>query len=247
MRIDRWKSHKYIAARSGKGRRENTRYSEGYFTMKKIFIGLLAATSVTSTAHAEAFSGPFVGVSLSRDAYEVKAEDLDLGGATLSADGISGNGVGGGIYAGYDYLIGGSLFVGVEANANISSASISASYDDGVDEIGAKIKAKESLGVSSRLGFKVAEQTGIYARLGWQTTKFKASASLNGSSLYSDSTWEEAFVYGAGIETGLGANTAIRVEYVNEDYGSAGINSSLGVNGIRVDNSKISAGLSYQF
>ncbi|AKM09104.1 outer membrane protein [Croceicoccus naphthovorans] len=215
--------------------------------MRKFAIGLLAACSVTSVAHAETFSGPFVGVSVSRDAYEVKAEDLDLGGAVISADGISGNGFAGGIYAGYDYLIGSNVFFGVEANANLSGASMLVAYDDGFDEFGAKIKAKEGFGLSGRLGYKVADRTGIYARAGWQTTKFKASASQNGTTLFSDSDWQDAFVYGGGIETALGANATIRVEYLNEDYGSAGINSGFGINGIRVDNGKVALGLSYGF
>lgn len=215
--------------------------------MRTLVIGLLAACSVTSVAHAEAFSGPFVGVSVSRDAYEVKAEDLDLGGAVVSADGISGNGFAGGVHAGYDYLMGGSVFFGVEANANLSGASMSVSYDDGFDEFGAKVEAQEGFGLSGRLGYKVADQTGIYARAGWQTTKFKLSASENGSTLFSDSDWQDAFVYGGGIETALGANATVRVEYLNEDYGSAGINSSLGANGIRVDNGKVAVGFSYGF
>ncbi|WP_066561011.1 outer membrane protein [Croceicoccus bisphenolivorans] len=215
--------------------------------MRTIVIGLLAACSVASVAQAEALDGPFVGVAVSRDAYEVKAEGLDLGYTSVSADGISANGVSGSIYAGYDYLMAGNVFFGVEGNATLSNASMSLSYDDGDYSYGTKVEAQEGFGLSARLGYKVAGQTGIYARGGWQTTKFKLSESEDGDTLYSESDWQDAFVYGAGIETALGTSTSIRVEYVNEDYGSAGINGGLGVNGVRVDNGKVSLGLSYGF
>jgi outer membrane immunogenic protein len=206
--------------------------------MKKIALALIASVAATGTAHAEPFQGPYVGVSLIRDAFEVKADNIDLGGGALSVDGISGNGVGGGLYAGYDYSIG-SMFIGVEANANLTSASVSASLT-GLGN--ARISTRESYGVSARVGGKLSDTTGLYARLGWQNTKFKARLS-DGVDTVTFKDTQDAFVYGAGLETSVAANTSVRVEYTIEDFGSAG----LGVNGLSVDNNKLALGLSYRF
>ncbi|NIJ15637.1 outer membrane immunogenic protein [Sphingobium vermicomposti] len=204
----------------------------------------MAATAVSTPAFADVFSGPYVGAQISRDAYEIKAEDVDLGGgATLSFDGLSANGVGGGLYVGYDYALSNAVFFGVEANANLSSASLSADLGGLAD---AKIRARESFGLSARLGYMLADNTGVYARGGWQSTKFKSSLS-DGVDTFTTKTTQDALVYGAGLETRVGAQTSIRVEYLIEDFGSAGLNRDLGLNGIRVDNNKLSLGISYRF
>ncbi|WP_449471977.1 outer membrane protein [Sphingobium chungangianum] len=215
--------------------------------MKKFFVAAsMIAAAASTPAFAEVFSGPFVGAQISRDAYEVKAEETDLGFADLSFDGISANGVGGGLYVGYDYALTNSIFFGVEANANLSSASASINLTDGVDSIGGKVRARESFGLSARLGTMLSDSTGIYARGGWQSTKFKLSYNDGVDSFTSKDT-QDALVYGAGLETRLGAQTSVRVEYLIEDFGSAGLNSDLGTNGLRVDNNKLSLGVSYRF
>ena len=92
----------------------------------------------------------------------------------------------------------------------------------------------------------LSDSTGIYARGGWQSTKFKLSYNDGVDSFTSKDT-QDALVYGAGLETRLGAQTSVRVEYLIEDFGSAGLNSDLGTNGLRVDNNKLSLGVSYRF
>ena len=214
--------------------------------MKKISLTLLAIVAGATSAHAETFSGPYIGAQISRDAYEVKAEDTDIGIGTLDLDGLSGNGIGGGIYVGYDYALSNNVFFGVEANANFSGASISAELDDGTDSISGKVKARESFGLSARLGAMIADSTALYARGGWQSTKFKTTV-FDGVDTYGTKTMQDALVYGAGLETRVGAQASIRVEYLIEDYGSAGLNRDLDTNGIRVDNNKLSLGISWRY
>jgi len=215
--------------------------------MKKILLAsAIAASTAAAPAYAEVFAGPFIGAQISRDAYEVKTEKTDLGGVDLSFDGISANGVGGGIYVGYDYALSDSAFFGVEANFNLSSASASAKLTDGTDTISGKVRARESFGASARLGYMVSDSTALYARGGWQSTKFKLSA-FDGVDSYHSKDTQDALVYGAGLETRVTAQTSIRVEYLIEDFGSAGLNKDLGANGIRVDNNKLSLGVSYRF
>lgn len=215
--------------------------------MRKLTIAIVSTFACATTAHAAPFSGGFVGVEVTRDSYEVKAEDLDLGGTLLNLDGLSGNGFGGGVYAGYDFSVTPDVFLGVEANATLSGASISASLSGGEDLLGAKVKARESYGLSARLGYKLAENTGLYARVGWQNTRFKTTVFDADETWFSDKRTEDAFVYGAGLETAVGTSVSLRVEYLMEDYGSAGLDSDLGISGIKVDNSKLSMGVSYRF
>jgi len=215
--------------------------------MRKIVLAAVAAASVFSApAYAEVFDGPFIGAQISRDAYELKTERTDIGGADLSLDGVSANGIGGGIYVGYDYALSDRAFFGVEANFNLSSASASAKLDDGTDSISGKVRARESFGASARLGYMVSDSTALYARGGWQSTKFKLRA-FDGVDSYGSKDTQDALVYGAGLETRLGAQTSIRVEYLIEDFGSAGLNKDLGANGIRVDNNKLSLGISWRY
>lgn len=218
--------------------------------MKKIMMVALASSAATlaAPAFAESFNGPFIGVELTRDAYEVRAKNVDLGGGnSFSFDGLSGNGVGGGIYLGYDHLISPQVFVGVEASANLSGAKISASVPAAGS---ASIKAKHSFGLSGRLGFKPADNLGLYTRLGWERTRIKGSvvdATTTPTSQFSDKMMRSAFVYAAGLEAFVSNNVSLRVEYNIQNYGSAGINKDLGVKGVKVDNGQLSLGLAYRF
>lgn len=170
----------------------------------KIKFALIAAASVFAVAStpavAQNFSGPFVGVEFGLDSFEAKTPEVN---------GISGNGVVGGVFAGYDVSFG-NLFAGVEGEVSLSDARIS--YDDGFDALQAR--AKESFGASARLGAKINDSTGLYARAGWVNTKLKARE--NGALLFSDSN--DGLVLGAGVETGLANNTSLRVEYNYADY-----------------------------
>lgn len=211
------------------------------------FVVIAAAFALPTAAHAEAFNGPYVGVELGHDNYELKAKGVDASGlvGTEAAvegnlDGLSGNGAVGGLYAGYDYSFG-NVFVGLEGNVNISGAKISASLTDGVDTLGLRVKAKESYGIAGRFGVKAAENVGIYAKLGWTNTKFKATLAAFDEVL-SDKETEDSIVYGAGLEAGVAQNMSLRVEYSVADYGKIGLGS-----GVTLNNSNVRAGLSYRF
>jgi outer membrane immunogenic protein len=218
--------------------------------MNKTIAALAAAplAFAAQAAFAAPLSGPYFGVEGSHDSYEVKADGTNLGGGTaLSADGLSGNGVSGGIYAGYDLAIMPSAFVGVEAGVDYSGAAISASAVNGGNSLAGSIKARETFSIAGRFGLAVANSTGLYAKLGYANTRFKTSAAQNGTVVFSDSRAKGAFVYGGGIETALNDRFTVRGEFTVSDYGSAGLDALLGTNGIKVSNSKTSVGLSYRF
>ncbi|MFC3175018.1 outer membrane protein [Novosphingobium bradum] len=217
--------------------------------MKKYF-AILAATPVAfgaQAALAAPLAGPYIGVQGNHDAYEVKAQGLNISGTSVSADGISGNGKGASIYAGYDLPLAPSAFVGLEAGFDYSGAGISLSAANGGNTVGTSIKARETYSIAARLGVVVGGSTGLYAKAGYANTRFKASAQQNGVTQFADSRHHGAFVYGGGIETGLVQNVSVRAEFTVSDYGSAGLDQDFGVTGIKVSNSKTSVGISYRF
>ena len=191
--------------------------------MRKFVLALAASAAFATPAMAEPFSGPYVGVEAGLDNYEVQGEDLFAAGDEF--DGISGNGVVGGVFAGYDYAIGNG-FIGIEGKASLSDAD--ASYDDTIDTL--SIRAKETFGASVRGGVMVNDSTGLYARVGWANTKFKVA--VNG---VSESDNDDALVLGAGLQTRLGSNASLRVEYVRTDYSDF------------VKNNAVLAGVAYHF
>ena len=206
---------------------------------KYILLGAAPFAFAATAAHAEPFSGGYVGAEFGHDNYEAKASNIDFGGATFSGDGISGNGIAGGIYAGYDVPLGGA-FAGIEASLGYSDAHAALAYDDGTDAFSAEIRARESYGIAGRLGGKLNAGTGIYAKVGWTRTNFKAKLS-DGTSTVSDSDHDDAVVYGAGVETMISERTSLRVEYTIADYGD------ISLDGASLKNSNVRAGLSFRF
>lgn len=194
--------------------------------MRSVFLSLAAIgiMSAATPAMAQTFSGPYVGAQVGLDNYEVQASDVFTIGDKY--DGLSGNGVVGGVYAGYDMPLGDTLFAGVEVNASLSGAKIS--YDDTADSL--TLKAKETFGASARLGAMLNDSTGLYAKAGWANTKFKAN--VNG---LRDSDHDDALVLGGGIETRVGSNASIRLEYNYADYSDY------------VKNNQIKAGVAFRF
>lgn len=212
--------------------------------MKYVIPAAAIAALFAVPAQAESFQGLYAGVEGGFDNYEVKVDDVDITDlvsidATGSFDGLSGNGVMGGVFAGY-HLGGDSTFVAIEGFAQFSDASMSISATDGIDTIGMSIKAKESFGVAARLGMKVNPSTGLYARVGWLSTNFEASLN-DGFDTYKESEYEDAIQYGVGLETMISNNTSLRAEYLMASYGDQG------VDGLSIDNNNFKAGLAFRF
>lgn len=214
--------------------------------MRKLVLVASAMAAFSASAHAEPYAGPYIGLEGGMDNYELSADidgadlDLALAGLGASLDGLSGNGVMGNAFAGYQMPFGPG-FVALEGFVGLSDASISASLTDGVDTVGIRARARESYGVAAKMGVRLNTSTGLYARVGWLNTRFKVSAT-DGVDTFSESETEDAIQYGAGLETMVAAQTALRFEYLIADYGEAGLG-----NGIDLDNNGFRAGVSYRF
>lgn len=188
-----------------------------------LFAAAATAAVVATPAMAAPFSGPYAGVEFGLDNYEVQAEDVFATGDEF--DGLSGNGVVGGVFAGYDVAVG-NAFIGLEAKASLSDASLT--IDNSVDSY--SIRAKESFGATARAGVMLNDSTGVFARAGWANTKFKTN--LAG---VTDSGNDDALVLGAGLQTRVGSAASVRVEYVRTDYDDF------------VKNNAVLAGLAFHF
>jgi outer membrane immunogenic protein len=128
--------------------------------MRVSFFGAaLAALTFCSPAMASN-TGPYVGVGVTHDNV---ASAGDLEGAGV-------NGIGGTVFVGFDFPVGDKLFLGVDANFDVSSAKA------GDSDFGAK--AKNSFGSSARLGINVNDSTALYGRMGYQ--RGRASSSFDG-------------------------------------------------------------------
>lgn len=164
--------------------------------MRTVVLSFAAAVAFSaSPALAAAEAGPYVGVAVTHD---------NVGG-TGDAEGLAINGVGGSVYAGFNFDLSQNVFAGVEANFDLSSADR--------DLFGTEIKANHQYGVSGRLGYRVSEGAAVYGRVGYQ----RGRASID------DGVTEVRFGadglrLGAGVEVGVSANIGLRVEYNHTHY-----------------------------
>lgn len=205
-----------------------------------VISAISAIAMIPSAANADNFSGPYVGVEAGFDNFEIKADDLDIVGGEVSADGLSANGIAGGFHAGWDFDLGGA-FAGVEAMVSSSDAGLIVSGTDGVDEGRLSLRARGSYGFAGRVGARIGEDTGVYAKLGWMNTRIRGRIEENGVGV-SASDGQSAMVYGAGIQTFISEAISLRGEFTMADFGSADIGD-----GVKVDNTAIRLGLSYNF
>lgn len=94
-----------------------------------------------------------------------------------------------GVFAGYDFPVGPSMFVGVEGNYNFGTDALDGDY-----------------GASARLGFTVPGGTKIYARGGYQAIKVDYNKIINDDSIdFSgvDDT-ESDYLVGLGVDVPVG-------------------------------------------
>jgi outer membrane immunogenic protein len=215
-----------------------------YISLAAILLAAPAAAQAQDTA--APFQGFYAGIEGGYDNYELGADidladvDPSLAGTTASFDGLSANGIAGGIFAGYQFGFGGA-FAAIEGFGRLSDAGMGVTVSDGTDTGFLKAEARESYGAAARLGLKVARSSGVYARVGWINTKFKTTLDDTVDVLTASET-EDAIQYGAGIETMVGPQMSLRAEYVFADYGSAGLGS-----GVELDSSSFNAGLAFRF
>ena len=210
---------------------------------------LALGMSVTGTSHAASpFDGFYLGAQVGYSVYDTKLTASDpTGSATL--EGLSGNGVDGGVYGGWGMLFGPAWYGGLEAEYNWSGAEFSATASDATGSGEAKIEDKDNWGVSARLGWLPSNNVMLYGRLGWQRVSLDYSASGNAPSVGLSgagtiSQDHDGFRLGVGTEVAVAPNLLMRLDYnhtwYSKDTVAPGLESE-------PDNDLFRVGLAYRF
>jgi len=191
-----------------------------------------AMITVNAPAQAENFEGPFVGVEggYSRDDIgpdieddiEI-SEDLDRDAAYFQ------------LFAGYDHAVADKVRLGVEAAIGIG-ADDELSLSDGTDSV--SLDPEFSFELTGRAGYLVGENTMLYARGGYHSSRVELTITEEGTADFQDKGYVEGFLVGGGFEHAFGDNLRSRIEYRYSDLGS---------NGANWDRHQVLAGVLYNF
>lgn len=155
--------------------------------MRKFVLALAVSAAFATPAMAEDFSGPYIGTGVTLDNVQGSGDFEGLGVSGLGAT----------AFAGYDISLGTSVFVGVEANADLNTADV-----EGVE-------ADWGWGVGARAGVKLNPSTALFARLGY---------ARNRVSIDDVSGWGDGVRYGAGVQTALTDKVSLRAEVSQFNY-----------------------------
>lgn len=162
--------------------------------MRKIaFVAAVAAAAVSAPAFAQ---GPYIGLGVT---HENTATSGDLEGLL----GVSG--IGGTVLAGYSMPLSGSVFAGIEANFDLSSAKLGDNT--------AGFEADNSFGVSGRLGTNLNEKTSLFGRVGYQRGRLSFTADS-----VKESESFDGVRFGAGVQTAVSEKVSLRAEYSRTHY-----------------------------
>lgn len=160
--------------------------------MRKIaFVAAAAAAVISAPAFAK---GPYIGLGVTHENVSTSA---DLEGLGLS-------GIGGTVLAGYSVPVSENVFVGVEANFDLSTAKLGDT--DGIE-------ADHSFGVSGRLGTNLNEKTSLFGRVGYQ----RGRLSFIGDNVKESESFD-GVRFGAGVQTAVSEKVSLRAEYSRTHY-----------------------------
>lgn len=175
--------------------------------MRLVLISLAASLVAATPALAAGDAGSYVGVGVTHDNFATSGDD----------EGLGINGVGGTVFAGYNFPLTTSTYAGFEANFDLSTAKVG---DDT-----AALEADHAFGASALLGFRPSEATALYSRVGYQRGRATAMA---GGVEVSDSA--DGLRLGLGLQADLNAKLGVRVEYNHTHYygenGATGLNNN---------------------
>jgi len=165
--------------------------------MRKFVIAAAAAAalSVALPAYAAGQSGPYVGAGVTYDNVS----------GTQSIEGLGISGLGGTVFAGYNFVYGGNTFVGLEANFDLASA-------DAGDKTNG-FKADNQFGASARLGYNLNPAAAFYGKVGYQ--RGRASTYVGGAKT---SASRDGLLLGAGLEADVTQHVAVRVEFNHTNF-----------------------------
>jgi outer membrane immunogenic protein len=194
--------------------------------MKKIaLVAITAAAFAATSAHADTFSGPSVGVQGGWEQNNVNNPTTAVGPTTVHAKGDTGTI---GVFAGYDYKLTPQVVVGAQAELNFP---VTAHFGDGVTTI----DPKRSIDLSLRAGYLLDQKTLAYVRAGYANQR--DSVAIPTLATYVSGS-QNGWLVGAGLERAVTKNVTGRIEYRYTDLSEG--------NG-KWDRHQVLAGVAYHF
>ena len=188
-------------------------------------IGLLPVGIAVANAQPAGNDNPFAGFYLGGViGYDDNHLDNDatlpsFGLASGRVGGMGGNGIAGGAIVGYNVALSPQWVAGLEGSFRYSDASGSTSTSGATGLSAIDTKARESWGLGGRLGFLPTRNLMVYASGGWTQGRFKTSVdNAAGINIFNDSSTQDAWRVGGGVEAALGGNWTARVDYTYANY-----------------------------
>lgn len=175
----------------------------------RFFITSCAAVYLSAgMAHADSFSGPYVGAGAGYERF-----------GALDIDGVSY-----GVIAGYNHLLAHNLMIGLEAGIADSTAASTKRTSNAAFNTEVRNSVGASYGLSGRIGIVAKDRNLIYARAGWGRIRINSIRTRTPVLPAQDPTpvvndfgfRHDSLVLGTGFERRIGKKMSIRLSY---DYG----------------------------
>ncbi|WP_165474833.1 outer membrane protein [Legionella nagasakiensis] len=169
-------------------------------------------------------AGFYVGFGLGPDTIDFKqwshvSQPGKLGFDVINKTHLSGFGLFGTVFAGYQYLHH-KLYLAAEINGTLSSVVSEVSNDEFKNNnfTLSRYKISDSIGISLIPGYQFSQNTLFYARLGY--TNANVQLVTNDTSLQNLSYRGNGFHTGFGVKQDLTPKLSVRMEYNRTQYSS---------------------------
>jgi len=214
--------------------------------------GLLTLVFASSTAGAAPYIGLGFGpefADFGQESHISRPGSFDVENKTH----LSGLGVLGELFAGYDWTFARSFNLAGEINAEINSIEAQTSNAEYVHHnfMNTSYKATPTFGISVLPGYIFADNTLLYVRMGYSNTDFQLSTT--GAGLSNVSQHVSGFRFGFGVKKALFNNISIRMEYTQVRYQSTSFttvdtaSNVTNTTSIRPQTGEVEIGLLYNF
>lgn len=201
--------------------------------MKTFAYAAFAAAALCATsAHADTWSGPSVGVQGGWTHNSVNDPTTAVGPTDLHANKDSGTV---GAFVGYDYKLAPRVVVGAQAELNFP---FSGRITDGATTI----QPKRSIDLSVRAGYLVDPSTLLYARGGYVNQREHTYTDATVPAYYGRGN-QNGWMLGAGVERAITPNVTGRLEYRYTDLADGHGYPESG----KWDRHQVLAGVAYHF
>lgn len=190
-------------------------------------VAAIALSTVSGVAHAQSFTGPFVGVQGGWEENNARNPNTAIGTTPITQSSDTGTL---GVFMGYDKEVYPRIVVGAQAELNFP---ISSRFGNGM----AAISPKRSVDLSLRAGYLVTPKTLAYVRGGYTNTLIGGFAATPNGNL-ANSSDRDGWMLGGGVERKLTDKISARLEYRYSD-----LSEGAG----KLDRHQVLAGVAYHF